>query len=145
MSRSVSTHLYAIQTVFLHLEEDQDQDFEWEDFIEDVKTQITEKFPKFQSCDRWKNREDHIIIESGVAEVSVSAYNGIVAVCLAPLDPGNGLHVTWCRNAKFSEHLNAALKYCALSSMGTFSNGEQAFRPINNLQGLVTSKEGALW
>ena len=147
MSRSVSKRRYAIQTVFLHLEptEEDDAQFFWEDFVEDIKQQIVEKFPKFTPCDRWMDREDHIVLESRFAEVSVSEYNGIVAVCLAPQEPDSGMAIAWCQRAKFEEHLQASFKHCALIGMGTFSNGEQAFRPLENLHGLVTSKEGTLW
>ena len=147
MARSVLIHPCAEQVVYLQLEpvDEFDAQWQWNEFIDDVRQQVREKFPAFAEADRWVGRETRVILESRIAEVSVSEYNGIVAVCLAPRDGNNGMARAWCSRAKFRDHLHAAFGESALISMGTFSNGEQAFRPVSNLHGLVTSKEGTLW
>lgn len=155
MARSVSTHRHAVETVYLTLQDDLDPDFGWQDFVEDLKQVLNgsagapggKGFPSLRECDRWAGREDHVILENGHAEISVSEYCGLVAVCLAPLDPDNGLQVAWCERAAkgFRSLLHGAYSTSALVSQGRFSNGEQVFQLVNTPGSCVTSKEGRLW
>ena len=41
-------------------------------------------------------KENHVILENSVAEISISEYCGGVAICLAPRDTNNPLHEGWC-------------------------------------------------
>ena len=140
MGRSVSTHRHAVETIYLH------DVFDYF-FLEDLRNILTERYPSFEECDRWQDREDHVILENKRAEVSVSAYCDLVAVCLAPLDPYNPLDHAWCdRVAKgFRSTLHKAYPSSALNRLGSASNGEAFFSPVNRSEGLVTSKEGELW
>jgi hypothetical protein len=147
MARSVSTHRNAVATVYLQLE-DLDPEFGWTDFIEDLKVNVLHpKYPSLRGCDRWAGREDHVIAESETFEVSVSEYNGLVSVCLAPYDENNGLHVATARRmaAGFEKLIQAAFRDSALISQGRASNGEQFFTLANSPGSCVTSKEGRLW
>ena len=153
MSRSVSRHKNAYVTVYLnHPFGEGEEEESWDYFIEDLQQVLDGSacdggFPSLIPCDRWSGREDHVILENQRGEVSISEYNGLVAICLAPRDPDNALDVGWCDTVakSFRALLHKAYKHCALSSMGRFSNGEQAFQPIDRPEGLVTSKEGTLW
>lgn len=145
MSRSVSTHYNSFQTVYMQV--DCDEAHDWEFFVDDIRTVLCERFPSFSTCERWQHREDRIILENRNGEVSVSEYNGIVAVCLAPLDDENPLNINWCNlvAGSFKACLSKAFESKLLISQGSFSNGEQAFTPAARPEGLVTSKEGTLW
>ncbi len=153
MARSVATHFDSVATVYLnkpHMsddDEDDDAEYHWESFIEDLQTVVEEKYPSFDSADRWVDREVHIIMQSKVAEIGVSEYCGLVSICLAPRDVDNPLNVSWCeQNAdKFTELLHKSYESSALISKGRFSNGEQVFAPLTRPDGMVTSKEGTLW
>lgn len=151
MGRSVSTHRHAVETIYLHgvvsESDESEESYRWDVFIEDIQIILSERYPSFSQCDRWQDREDHVILENRRAEVSVSEYCGLVAVCLAPLDPSHPLDQGWCeRTSKsFRDTLHKAYPSAALQKLGSFSNGEAVFAPTNRPKGIVTSKEGVLW
>jgi hypothetical protein len=156
MGRSVSYHRYAVCKVYLqdpaglHADDVDDwlaQEY-WRDFIADLQSLIKSRYPSMSECDRWADREEHIILENSRGEVSVSEYCGLVCICLAPRDPDNPLDQGWCdRSATaFERFLENHYRHCALLSRGHASNGEQFFAPLQRPDdGLVTSKEGVLW
>lgn len=135
MGRSVSTHRHAIETVYIHPEfEEGTEEWAWNDFIEDLQENVLPTiFPSLTKCDRWIDREDHIIMENGRCEISVSEYCGLVAVCLAPLDPDSALDVAWCERAShnFKIKLNKMFGKSALTPIGRASNGEQFFTQVS--------------
>ena len=149
MGRSVSTHRYAVATAYITFscESEYDVQEEFNSLIEDVQNVVQEKYPAFQPCDRWQDREDHVVLESRCAEVSISEYNGIVAVCIAPLDVDKPLHVAWCEQVadNFRAHIAKRYPSTSLVSQGTFSNGEQCFALKAEPGSCVTGKEGRLW
>lgn len=133
MGRSVSTHQHSVCTVYLHPEFEDGDEFAWSDFIEDLRANVLqEKFPSLRECDRWQDNEDHIILENSQVEVSVSEYCGLVSVCLAPLDDGNGFHVAVAERlaVSFQKCLHKAFGKSALRSCGHMSNGEQVFERV---------------
>jgi hypothetical protein len=148
MGRSVSTHRHAVETIYLHsVVPDDAESYEWDYFIEDIRSILSKRYPSLSECERWQDREDRIILENKRAEVSVSEYCGLVAVCLAPLDPYNQLDQGWCDRVSksFRDTLHKAYPSSALHKLGRFSNGEGVFAPITRPEGVVTSKEGVLW
>ena len=151
MSRSVSTHPNAIVTQYLApvLEGDSDGLYHiWDDFLDDLRNILTGEsgvdsglllngqpftgFEGYIDADRWAGREDHVILEGELTEVSVSEYDGIVAVCLAPLNPDDEAHVSTCQRAEpyFRAILQKAFPNQCLSKQGTMSNGEGVFSVI---------------
>lgn len=175
MARSVSTHPASVEDVHLHgiiFDSDivypPDYDFEaeteplshyfdWDEFLDDLKGVVKERYPSFDDADRWEGHENHVILENGAAEVSVANYCGLIAVSLAPKDGDfydeGGYDFSTTRNAtwtgriasNFGAHLRKRFESFAMISFGRASNGEEFFRPANRLNGLVTSKEGELW
>lgn len=170
MGRSVSTHPSAVGTVYLHnivfeddipYDPDNENDdeprydyFDWSEFEEDIKNVVNERYPSFESCDRWAGREDHVILENACAEISVSSYCGLFAICIAPKDGSDwDYDAETVRNANwtgriahhFEAHLEKRFAGSALRYQGSASNGEAFFRPVERPEGAVTSKEGTLW
>jgi len=153
MGRSVSTHRHAVETIYLHnvipevIPEEEPYEGAWDDFIKDIQCLLSHRYPSFSECDRWQDREDHIILENKRAEVSVSEYCALVAVCLAPRDPSNPLDQGWCEGVSTSFHdtLLKAYPSSALRKLGSASNGEAFFQPIHRSEGIITSREGVLW
>jgi hypothetical protein len=155
MSRSVSTHRHAVKTVYLtaqigeEVEGDETDYWEFNEFIDDVRNVLVERYPSLRECDRWQDREDHVIAENGAAEVSVSEYNGIIAICLAPREDDD--HPECNRNwvtriaDHWVQHIIRRFKSMVLVSQGTFSNGEQCFQRLTEPESCITSKEGRLW
>ena len=151
MSRSVSTHRHAISTVYLRPDNNPDEEgyFLWEDFLDDLRDILTGEagvdpklllnghpftgFQGYEPVNRWAGREDRVILEGELSEISVSEYAGMVSVCLAPLDPDDEHHVTACRNAApyFTAILLAAYPDCCFARIGTFSNGESVYTTLD--------------
>jgi len=148
MSRSVSRHPHAVETVFLNHPFEDDEEYGWSDFIEDLRENVLKpRFPSLRICDRSAGREDHVILENQRCEVSVSEYHGIVAVCLAPKDPDNPLDANLAAvcGPGFRKTVVENYHGSALVSQGTCSNGEQIFALVKEPGSCVTSKEGRLW
>lgn len=131
MGRSVSTHRHAVATVFLHPEIEEHDG--WGEFIFDLQDNVlAPRYPSMRRCDRWQDREDRVIMENCQVEVSVSEYCGCVAICLAPCDPDEPLHVAQAGRMadNFEKHIQKMFKSCAMTKMGTFSNGESVYQKI---------------
>ena len=142
MSRSVPTHPNSIATVFLAPDWDDEL---WLTLIEDLRNILTgeagvdsglllnEKpftgFDGYNDASRWVSREDKVILEGELTEISVSEYLGVVSVCLAPLDPDEPSHRHACEHAApyFNALLKAAYPDTFLRKVGTFSNGESVY------------------
>lgn len=150
MSRSVSTHSNAVATVYLTPDLESTA-FAWDDFLDDLRDSVLSRhWPSFRECDRWEGRENHIIAENDLAEISVSEYGGLVAICLAPSGRSNfytAFNRGWAGRIapSFVRKLNQAYAHCALQSQGHASNGEQFFTRVGKPGSCVTSKEGDLW
>lgn len=136
MGRSVSTHRHAVATVFLHLEFEDDGAWEWDDFVEDLQDNVLQdRYPSLRKCDRWMDREDHVILENSQVEVSVSEYCGCVAICLAP-KIGDYCNDAWNKAQagrmadNFEKYVQKMFKSCAMAKMGTFSNGESFYQRL---------------
>lgn len=132
MGRSVSTHIYAEATFYTHFDFDDCETSEeaWSYFMNDVRDILKEKYKSFDECDRWMHREEHIILESQVAEVSISEYCGLVAICLAPRDPDNALHLGWCGQVSKGFHDVLGKHFNGLRKIGSFSNGAGLFERV---------------
>jgi hypothetical protein len=146
MSRSVSTHPNTIATVFIQPDLEGKR---WEDFLDDLRNILTGEagvdsgillngqpftgFQGYEACDRWVGREDHVILEGELSEVSVSEYAGMVPVCLAPLDKGNEHHVNACLSAApyFTALLQASYPDVCYVRIGRFSNGESVYKALD--------------
>jgi len=146
MGRSVSRHKNAVEVVYMGFQEEDDEDW-FSDLLYDLRSILKERYKSFENCDRWAGREDHVILQNGRGEVSVSEYCGLVAVCLAPRDEDAPLDWSWCDQVRagFRKVLEEGYPNSTLLPMGYGSNGEQFFTPKGRPEGCVTSKEGTLW
>ncbi len=158
MARSVMTHPAGVAAVYLHgmkigeeLEDPDYQDFD--ELTQHVMEAVLEKYRSFRKSNRWVDRETRVIMENKSSEISISEYNGIVAVCLAPTgacaqyseDEEKNRVRTIDMSADFQKHLEYRFKRFAIRNTGRASNGEQFFVPIERPGGMITSKEGVLW
>jgi len=145
MGRSVSYHSNAAKVVFLHdVLSEGAGNWEWDEFIDDLKGVIRERYPSFEDADRWAGREDHVILENSAAEISVAEYCGLISVSLAPREAsdydydydGESIRA-WNENwtnliaNNFHDHLAKRFSKSALRKIGSFSNGEGVYELIN--------------
>ncbi len=132
MGRGVSTPTDAIATVFLHREFE--EQYEWDEFLDDLRSIVREKYPSFQDYDRWIGREDHAILENGHACITVSSYCGVVAICLVPAEyPQTDtpeLARAWCEQVEASWEAYVESRYHdeTMTPIGTASNGETFYQ-----------------
>lgn len=134
MGRSVAVHPNAVQTVYTtYLGEDQ---WEWNDFVEDVKYTLKQAFPSMQDCSYWEHRECQIILENEMAQVSLSEYCGSASVSLVPIEGEdyypdeasmNPLRAYWAETVNFHKALSPFDQY---RRIGTFSNGESVYEKV---------------
>ena len=79
MSRSVSYPSGCHAVCFRNVSPMDDQ-WVWQEFIEDLRTGARELWPSLEDCDRWLDREDHAVLSNIHAYVGVSEYGGLGAV-----------------------------------------------------------------
>jgi hypothetical protein len=124
MGRSVMTVSDAIQIVYLELDEEYD---DWDWFIEDVRTVISQKYKSFQVVDSWDGREEHRILENDLAKVVVCEYCGMVSINLVPCEFSLfllPLAEHWC--SQIADGF-AKLFPERLCKLGTMSNGVSVY------------------
>jgi hypothetical protein len=128
MGRSVSFASGAACVVFLNPDFGEDADHgAWEDFVEDVRNVVREKYKSFRSEDRWLEREVRSILVNRYARVAVSEYCGLVSISLVPTD--DALAESWCATIAdaFKQHIHKRYPDSSLVKLGTFSNGESVY------------------
>lgn len=135
MGRSVSIHRHAITTFFTHV--DFEEEWEWNNFVSEIRYILKNKFKSLYKTDRWVGREDHVILENEIAEISISEYCGLVAICLAPRDDPRELGFqplceNWCYQISNNFHKILGEAFDGLCMIGRFSNGEAIFERVKN-------------
>jgi hypothetical protein len=94
-------------------------------------------YPSLDKCDRWEHREDHIILESSLVEISIAEYCGLTSLSIRPhrdiensyYDSDKGklnLAVRWINQVwpKIDSRFAQARK------IGTFGNGEAVYQRV---------------
>jgi len=140
MSRSVAIPPNAIATVYLDGREVDSEEFQ--SWIDRIRELIYSAFPlaTLTECDYHCGNGVHVILEGYTFGVTVSEYNGIIAVCLTKashffLEPEQRVVINRFRSALEVNHPNSLLQY-----RGTCSNGEAIFALANG--SVITSREG---
>ncbi len=132
MSRSVSTPSGAVAIAYKDASYIE-HEFDWDFFKENIVCQLQTAFPSLNDADGWIGREDHIVLDNGHCQITISEYCGLVAVSLVPLEAEydseaglDNLHLHWCGQIsnKFTSLLGE------FNKIGTFSNGEAVFEAI---------------
>ena len=132
MSRGVMTVTDAVSIVYV--EHGCEENWDWDDFIEGVRSEIKHKFSSFQDVDKWDGREEHRILENDLARVVICEYCGLASINLAVREDGAWyydrlpLAAHWCRQIapKFE-----ALFSDRLRRIATASNGESFYEKVN--------------
>lgn len=156
MGRSVWTHSDAVETVFFEwncgycpkcecltttdgwecpecggeLEPDVDGAMMFDEEIDYIRDHIKERFPSFEKCDHWPERESHAIAENKLGMLVISEYCGLVSLGIVPTgecyydEDTTGLARAWCE-----KYVAPWLRetYGSLRKVGTFSNGEAVY------------------
>ena len=130
MGRSVGRRLDAIGTWYFKYPNEDDWTDEWEEFLYDLQCSIRSRFKSFELCDRWHDREGHVILENRLSEITLYSYCDLLSVSLTIKDdwydyPTLARH--WCE--QIYDGLQEILKpYGLLIKQGTMSNGVSAYR-----------------
>ena len=168
MSRSVATPYNAVKVAYAAFEPfdaDEDDGYDpylaseyFEDAVYNLIETARERYPSLEASSGWIDRENRVVLENALARVTVSEYNGLVAVAVVPKGDVNSYYTDEVRTANLAGRWCAKLDLSALAacfgtpliSRGYASNGEQFFTPAKKSEnkgamGLgFTSKEGWL-
>ena len=137
MSHSVSypndCHAVCYQNVSLL--EDQ---WEWQDFIEDLRPRAKEVWPSLEDCDRWLDREDHALLSNIHAYIGISEYGGLAAIWLKSraFDRYSNYHGDDQVHANLADHWCKSIiprfeqMFAEYQLIGRASNGEAFYRRI---------------
>jgi hypothetical protein len=81
MGRSVSYPTGAL-VCFEDISAFEDEfDYIW--FTDDLKERAGAMFPSLYDCDKWRGREDHILMRNAYVDFGVSEYCGLEAIWIA--------------------------------------------------------------
>lgn len=121
-------------------------DFEW--FTDDLKARSRAMFPSLYECDKWRGREDHILMRNAYADFGVSQYCGLAAIWIA--ERCDGAYYDYPLESR-ATHWLVQIRARFLSTFGTLildghmSNGEAVYRPKPaSVSVLVSAKGGAM-
>ena len=111
--------------------------WEWNEFIEEITNLIQNKYRSFSECNDWQGNETKIILENNLVNVGISEYCGLTSVSIAPREfryyekDNTALAINWIN--KVSNSMNEILQkyYDCYRKVGTFSNGESVIEKIN--------------
>lgn len=127
MGRSVSHHRYAVHKAYVdvsHMDT-----FDWNDYLIELRAQAAKLWPSMYECDKWDDREDHIIMQNNYALFGISEYCGLACIWLAE----NGQIETgdmqaradhWLKQVEKKFHAN----FGELEKLGSMSNGEGVYK-----------------
>lgn len=135
MARTVSTPYGCAAVCYVdgrHIEEDWD----WDLFIDDLRTRAKKRWPSLDECNAWIDREDHAILENDYCFVGVSEYCGLVSVWLLPKEldtyyPDEASKENLAKRWVSSIENNFHKEFGEYRKVGTFSNGEAVYEKIN--------------
>lgn len=115
---------------------EQDDQFLFDDFNEDLETLLKEAFPSLAADGKWLGREDKALLSNTYAYFGWSEYCGLVAVWVAAKEPDYRASSAWVPmrdrwiasiEKKFAKTVGKAWGV-PLTKLGTFSNGECVFQ-----------------
>lgn len=144
MGRSVAVPAHATETVYLDMRDDLNDEWDWDDFIDDLRAVVRERYPTFEDAKTWVGRECLAILENQHAYIVVSEYCGCVSVSLLPrageleMDGwAYNLSSAWCRQieSRWREYLESRYSQSAMQRMCTMANGVSVYQKVNTTGG----------
>lgn len=128
MGRSVDYLSNASAVIYCHI--DSEYEYAFDDFFDNIKTQLQDKYSSLDTCERWDGRETKIFLENNLAEIGISEYCGLISISIRA-NQCTGANESLAENwiAKTEKGIR---KICSeysqtLRKIGTFSNGESIY------------------
>lgn len=131
MGRSVDYLTNATEVWYMHPE--LENEWDWEDFKDNLGTQLAAAFPSLSNADRWDGRETHIFLDNGLVEFGLSEYCGLVSLSVRPkVSDYAGPVALGEKWITLIAPKVAAIcgDYSALEKIGAFSNGEAIYHEV---------------
>ena len=126
MGRSVD-YLNNAHKVF-YTSFDGEEQYEWEDFFDNIQYGLKSKFPSLENCNKWDGRETKIFLENNLAEIGISEYCGLVSISIRAKEGKESIGENWID--KISSNFEKTIREnCGETyrKIGSFSNGEGVF------------------
>lgn len=105
---------------------DREDEWDWINFVDDIKYDLQEKFKSLEDCSDWDGNETHIILENNFVQIGISEYCGLASVSVR-------IHEDIDESKQgLAERFIGAVErkldeMSELTKVGTFSNGEAVF------------------
>lgn len=138
MGRSVDYLTNALKVAYINFEQDEDDTFgdDWDFFKEGLIENLQSVCPSLCELKAkvYDGREVIIVAENCHCQVGVSFYCGLVSVSIRVHDDyrtKESLAENWINQVWPKIEIIIAKNYKALKRLGTFSNGEGVFEPLN--------------
>lgn len=125
MGRSVSVPADAHLVCYKDVSYIDDQ-WEWEDLIEDIIAQCIDNWPSLETDHKWIGNENHCLVSNNLCTIGISEYCGLSSIWVVP-DPSSNLATAWIdRISNKFESL-----FGEYNKIGTASNGESFFEKVS--------------
>jgi L-rhamnose isomerase len=128
MGRSVNYLTGATKIAYFDVS-DFDEQFGWDLFEDDIKTQLKEKFKSLYEplCRTWDSNEVKIILENKLVEIGISEYMGLASVSVR-ISP----ETSYTGQRGFAKRFIGAVErkleeMSEFTKVGTFSSGEAVY------------------
>lgn len=105
-------------------------DYDWDDFCEDLTYRARSLFPSLSPDDRWIGHEDRVLASNGFAHFGVSEYCGTVAVWLVPRGDAGGSGEALARNWINGVARRFKGEFATMHRLGVMSNGGAVYERI---------------
>lgn len=99
MGRSISYPTGA-QVCFTTLEAEEDGDFAFDWFVEDVVQRASDAFPSLYLYAGWRGREDRILLRNAYADLGISTLGDMVSIWIVERDDG-GYHDCYAERPRY--------------------------------------------
>lgn len=135
MARSVSYPSNAV-VVF---DDFDGEDYEFDDYVDDIRSRLREAFPSMNEVDKWVGREDRAIMANGFAYAGISAYGGLIAIWIVARDDIYGSEVYLAENWVAGIEPRFEREFGSMVKVGSMSNGEGVYRAKEGLPAIPDS------
>ena len=121
MGRGVSVPYDAEVVTYIDVSDIED-DFQWEDMLQEIIFILKDKMPSLYESDQWLGNEDKVLLENDLALIGVSSYSGVMSLWIVPNNQYEQLAYAWI--SKVAHHVK---ELGNLTKQGTMSNGVSVY------------------
>jgi hypothetical protein len=130
MGRGVSSPNYALHKVYFPFEFENEDGFEWDFMIDEIRETFKSLFKSLYNSDTWLDREDKVLLENDHCQIGISEYCGLCCLWVVIKEENDfnpNLSYSWV-DKNIIPIMNKY--YSDLKKMGTMSNGVSVYEKV---------------